>query len=94
MQGQPIMVVVPNDIEFEFNKLFVRWQEETEYQSSSEMFENIYYHEIVRLGKNVIPHIINLFKIINYSVCENSNFEDGLTRRGKRAGLTTEKQTV
>jgi hypothetical protein len=54
--------IISNDIKFEFNKLFGRWQEETEYQSSSEMFENIYYQEIVKLGEKVVPHIINVLK--------------------------------
>jgi ribosomal protein L5 len=45
-------------IENEFNAYFEKWQEETGFQSTSEMFQNKNYQNIIKLGKSAVPYII------------------------------------
>jgi hypothetical protein len=54
--------IISNSTEIEFNNLFNKWQEETKFQSSSEMFQNPCYQNIIKLGENVIPYIIKALK--------------------------------
>ena len=58
-----IKKTISSSVELEFNKLFYKWQEETKFQSSSLIFENIYYQEIIKYGESVVPYIIKKIKI-------------------------------
>jgi hypothetical protein len=48
-----------NTIKNAFQKYYHKWDEETEFMSSSDMFENKNYKEIIALGWDVVPHIID-----------------------------------
>jgi hypothetical protein len=47
-----------------FSEYFLKWNEETEVQSSTQvMFENRYYKKIIKMGWDAVPHIINQLRI-------------------------------
>jgi len=51
-----------NCIENIFKEYYDRWYNETKYLSSSKMFENKHYRDIISLGIDVVPSIINKIK--------------------------------
>jgi hypothetical protein len=51
-----------SNTEIEFNNYYRKWREETAFQSTSEMFQNGNYQNIIKLGKRVIPYIIDKLK--------------------------------
>ncbi|GHV82533.1 hypothetical protein AGMMS49991_10910 [Spirochaetia bacterium] len=52
---------IPNT-EIEFNTYYMKWQEETAFQSTAEMFQNSNYQKIINLGKEAIPYIIDILR--------------------------------
>jgi uncharacterized hydantoinase/oxoprolinase family protein len=48
-----------NTVKNAFQNYFKKWEEETINMSSSDMFENKNYKEIIALGWDAVPHIIN-----------------------------------
>jgi hypothetical protein len=52
-------VVHDVNVEKMFQEYLKKWNEETINMSSSDMFENKYYHAIISLGREAIPCIIN-----------------------------------
>jgi hypothetical protein len=48
-----------NHIRDIFKKYYQRWEEETAFMSSSDMFENPNYKAIIDMGWDAVPHIID-----------------------------------
>jgi len=49
---------INDNVEVIFRKYYGKWYDETKYLSSSKMFENKYYKDIISLGISVVPSII------------------------------------
>jgi hypothetical protein len=50
---------VNEDVVATFNDLYSKWKEETSVISSTDIFDNIYYQEIIALGKAILPTLID-----------------------------------
>ena len=59
---KPLLVNSNNCVEVVFREYYDRWYNETKYLSSSKMFENKHYRDIISLGINVVPSIIKKLK--------------------------------
>jgi hypothetical protein len=59
---KPLLVNSNNCVEVVFREYYDRWYNETKYLSSSKMFENKHYRDIISLGINVVPGIIKKLK--------------------------------
>ena len=54
-----IDTLVNEDVVAKFNDLYRKWEEETSVISSTEIFDNRYYQEIIALGKAILPTLID-----------------------------------
>ena len=56
------LLVKSSCVEVTFRECYDRWYNETKYLSSSKMFENKHYRDIISLGSNVVHVIIKKLK--------------------------------
>jgi hypothetical protein len=62
-ETNPEQMVATNSIKALFNYYYEEWEEETKYQSSTDVIaSSSFFNEIVALGKDAVPYIIEVLR--------------------------------